>query len=359
MSKTLSQILGGVSMTTAAQSVQRGLPNVLPASFMQVTRRVVGNSVRWNKVDGGRELARLAQYGSPAQLVGRKGLSQAQATLAHVFEQITHDPMVLQNLQRTDSPEIQQLAIEEIDRQTADFIERANSLRVAMVYSLLANGKIWFDATGKLLYSATSATQTVDFGIPTENSAQLGGLITDWSSDTADIIGQIVAIKKRAIQSTGYPLMHAFYGANIAGYIARNTAVKSFLGGSPELSSAIYSTGEIPTGFCGIDWHPAYAAFGVDDSGAISEFFGPDAIVFTPDPTPDWYELVEGSYLVPRRVDLTNDAVAAAGNLATVYGRFSYAIPTHNPVSIQHFAGDTVLPLLKTPAAVFQVDVTP
>lgn len=354
----MNQILGGVAMTSAAQNVKRGLLNVLPEGFLNITRRVVGNSVKWNSIEGSRELARLAQYGAPAQLVGKKGITQAQATLAHVFEQMTHDPLVLQNMQRADAAELQDLAVDEIDRQTADFMERCNSLRVAMAYSLLANGKLWFDAAGQLLFSAVGAAQTVDFGVPAANRNQLAGIVdAGWDNTATDIIGQVAAIRKAALRTSGYPLLHAFYGENIAGYIAGNEAVRDFLGASPALAREIHATGEIPDGFLGLKWHPAYNASAPDATGTMTDFFSPDAVVFAPEPSPDWYEFVEGSYMVPRRIDVSGDAIAAAGNLATVFGRFSYAIPTHNPVSIQHFAGDTAMPLLKVPGAIFQAVV--
>ena len=36
---------------------------------------------------------------------------------------------------------------------------------------------------------------------------------------------------------------------------------------------------------------------------------------------------------------------------------FSYAQVTTNPVSLQHFAGDTFLPIVKNPAAIFIAEV--
>ena len=49
---------------------------------------------------------------------------------------------------------------EEVERTTDDFMEKFNSLRTASVYSALANGKIWFDADGDLLFSSSGAVTT-------------------------------------------------------------------------------------------------------------------------------------------------------------------------------------------------------
>ncbi len=50
---------------------------------------------------------------------------------------------------------------------------------------------------------------------------------------------------------------------------------------------------------------------------------------------------------------------AAAASAAMQFGMFSYAKVTDNPVTVRHFAGDTFLPVLKVPAAVWIADVVP
>ncbi len=61
MARTLNQILGGLPMTAAAQVVKRGLPNTLPPAFLNVTRRVPGNVVKYSKVSGGQCVWQPAQ----------------------------------------------------------------------------------------------------------------------------------------------------------------------------------------------------------------------------------------------------------------------------------------------------------
>jgi len=47
------------------------------------------------------------------------------------------------------------------------------------------------------------------------------------------------------------------------------------------------------------------------------------------------------------------------GNVMEVYGQFSYATVTRNPVGLEHAARDTFLPLIKVPDAIFIGDVVP
>ena len=361
MSKPLQQILGGANMTGVIQSVKSGLPNLLPAGFTTPTRKVVGNTARYRKVDGNRELARLVQYGAPAALVGRRGVTETAVSLLHSFESIQHDPLVLQNLTRLDSEELQALAVDEIDRQSMEFKRRFENLRLCAIYSALSDGKLWFDAGGNLLFTSAGAAVTVDYGVPAGNRDQLGGIIgASWGVAGTDLIGDVQAIKKAALQTTGYPLAHAFYGANVPGYLANNTAAKAYITGTPALATQSYTSGEIPAGFAGLKWHPVYAAFGVDGAGTVTEFFGADTVVFTPEPSPDWWELIEGSYLVPTSIGkISEDPASSAASLSMQFGMFSYAKVTDNPVTVEHFAGDTFLPVLKVPAAVYIADVTP
>jgi hypothetical protein len=38
---------------------------------------------------------------------------------------------------------------------------------------------------------------------------------------------------------------------------------------------------------------------------------------------------------------------------------FSYALPVHNPLTIEQYAGDTFLPAMVVPDAFYAADVTP
>jgi len=360
MSKTLQQLLGGVNKIGTIESVKSGLPDVLPAGFLTPGRRVVGRNVSFDRVAGRREFARQNQYGAPARLVERAGRSAVNVNMLHSFDMIYHDPMVLQNLLRQDSAQLQALAVDEVVRQTALFKRRYANTRIGAVYSMLANGKVWIDADGNLLFSSTNAVETVDFGVPAANQNQLDGIIgASWATAGTDLVGDVIAVKKKALQTTGLPLRHAFYGANVPGYILGNTNAKALISGNPSLAFQGFSTGEVPSGFCGLEWHPACDAFGLDSAGAVAEFFGPDTVVFTPEPGPEWYELVEGSFIVPNDLGgVSEEAAQALDGLSQVFGMFSYAKVTDNPATVVQFAGDTFLPILKNGSAVFIADVT-
>lgn len=367
MSQTINDVLGGQNLTGLIQGVKSGLSHQLPAGFLSITRNVEGDSATYRRVDGTRQTARLAAYGSPSQRRSASGITEVPVKLLHSHEHVIHPSSVLENLQRFDSPNHQQLGRDEVARQTQSFRRLFENLRVASVCSMLGSGKIWFDGEGNLLPGSSGASVTVDYGIPDDHKNQIGGIIdAGWDAADTDIIGQIIALKAKAARDTGYPIRHAFYGRNIPGYIAANNDAKSLITGNPALAHAMASTGDVPGGFLDMQWHPAYDAFYLDANGDVQNFFGDDTIVFTPEPSADWYEMLQGSYAIPTGVAGLNqndaqgdDAVAALSSLSSAYGLFSYSVLMTDPVAIKQVSGDTFLPTLKVPSAVFIADVTP
>lgn len=361
MSKSIQEILGGRNMTGVFKEIQSGLPNYLPPAFLNVTNRVIGNTATYFKVRGERNNAETNAYGAPAKIVNGQQMTEVGITLAHVFEQFNHNPVALQNLMGFNGEPAKMLAVEEVDRQSREFKVRCENARLSAVYSVLANGKIYLDGKGRILYSSSGATVTVDYGVPAARLNQAAGIIgASWGTASTDIIGDIVALKKQQVQDGKPPLRHAYYGSNLAGYIAANTEAKELIQRTPALATQRYIGAEIPQGFAGLEWHPVYGAYGLNSSGAVTEWFGADTLVLTPEPMQDWWGFYEGSFPVPRDIGIVgNDPVAAANNLDVVHGQFAYATVGHNPPTINQYAGDTFLPVLKDASALFILDVTP
>lgn len=361
MSRTLSEILGGESMTAVMSSIEGGVPNVLPGSFMKVTRRVLGNTASYLRSDASRQAAFTSQYGAPARVIANEPLHELSVALAHVFEQKNHNPLLLQQLSGDAGEQQQALAMQEIDRQTAEFKRRCINARLAAIHSALANGTIWLDGEGRIQTTAIGAAVTVDFGVPQTNTGDGDGRIAaSWATNTTTIIDHIAAIKTAQVQAGKPPLKYAFYGRNIAGYLAGNEQASELLNRTDSLASQYYYTGDVPDGFAGLTWRPAYMAFALDAANDAQPWFGEDALVLTPEPSPEWWQIFEGSYLAPRGLgNVSDDANAAASDVTLVYGMFSYATLSHNPVTVTQFAGDTFLPVIGDPEAVWILDVTP
>ena len=99
---------------------------------------------------------------------------------------------------------------------------------------------------------------------------------------------------------------------------------------------------------------PGYEAFYEDDTGATQDLVSGDQVLFTPEPSMDWLDWLEGTYPVPTGIGaITPDAIGAAGQYLGRSRMFSYGQVLSDPVTVKQVAGDTFLPVLKVPKAVF------
>jgi hypothetical protein len=374
MAKTLQQIIGGDNLCGVIEGVKPGLStDLLPPEFFNLTKTVDGDTGKYTKVNGNRKTARLVQYGSPAKNRELTGLTEVPVKLMHSLESVFHHPSVLMNLLSVEGAVLangmtakQKLGADEIARQTRDFAQLFQNLRTAAIFSALFKGAVYFDGEGNLLPSSSGAVVTVDFGIPAGNQNQLdvdgnGAIIgASWATAGTEIHTDVQQLKIAARKLTGYPLQVAFYGENILNYFVSNTYLSSMIIRKQSLQDA-FAANMIPDGFLGIQkWIPGGEAFFEDKDGTVQGLLGADNIVFTPMPDRSWYELLEGTYPVPTDIgEVSSDALSAAQNLVVKPGMFSYAVRKTNPVTIEHVAGDTVLPVIKVPAAIFIADVTP
>ncbi len=358
MSKTLDQILGAENLVGVIQGIKTGIPaDILPPQFMRTTRTVSGNRATYHRVNGTRKTARQVHYGSPSTERAKVGVTEVPVNLLHTIEHERHDPTVLMNLKAIGEERRQKLGRDEIARQVRLFNTLFDNLRLASVYSIFRDGHIYFDGDGNLLNDSSGATLDVDMVIADNNKDQLNGVIAaSWATAGTNIHTHIKDLKIAARKLTGYPIKHAFYGGNILDHFLTNTKLSAIINRNAGMQVA-FAGGEIPDGFLGLNWHPVYEAFFEDNDGTNQEFIDGDAVIFTPEPSPEWWEVIDGTYPVPRNIgNLASDATGALANVMEVAGKFSYGLVTEDPVGIKHVAGDTFLPVLKVPDAMFLAD---
>ena len=356
MSTTLQSLLGGVKKIGAYETIKGGLPNYLPDVFMRPTQQVIGNTFTFDKITGSRSNARLTTYGSPAIPVQQLGLTTGQATMLHTKESLTFNMQTLIGLQDSNRA-ARKIALDRVARQVREFERRTVNARISSVQSILAKGVIFINATGDLLPDASGAVISIDFGLGTAFPS------ATWATAGTDIIGDIATwTKSRAQTGNGLPIMHAFYGKSVPGYIGANTVAKEFIRGDSALAREAFLTGTIPQGFCGIQWHPVTNAYYIKADGTVQDWFGDKQITFCPEPSPDWYEFAEGSEIVPDDIGaISGDAVQSAGGTHVAFGAFSYAkqLDTNGVVSVVQYSGDTWLPLITNGSACLKIaDVT-
>lgn len=366
MSSPIDQIIGFQNLTALVQNPVGGVPDLLPPGFTTASpRKCHGKTANWVEVAGTRQTARLVQYGSPSVRRGLSGVSDRSAIMMHTFEHILHPASILMQLRNLENTDAQRMGQQTVAFESNNFGQYFKNLRLSTIYSMLTLGHIYYDGSGNLLPTSSGAVTDVNFRVPTGNTGQLdvlgaGAIISaSWATSTTDIAGQLESIHAAAVKLTGYPLQHAFYGANIRKYLNTNDSVKEMLKTDSAMANS-FRQNVIPEMF-GLQWHPMTKAFFADSAGTNQSWWSGDMVVFTPEPSPDWYELLEGTYAVPTNINVADgDAAAAAvAGLREVPGMFSYAKVLDDPPSIKQVGGDTFLPVPKVIGSYMIADVTP
>lgn len=359
-SKNIQDILGWKQLTGMIRETKSGIPDPLPAGFRSLRKNVIGDASSYIKRTGQRRTARQTMYGTEARNTVLKEVGSRDVKLIHFFESTTLPMLTYQTLRQPESYERQDMAEQEVNEQVAQFAQRFDNSEIAACQMVLNGGLIYFDGDGNLLPSSSGAVLTIDFGIPANNLNQLNGNISaSWATTSTNIPRDLRNIRKQAISDHGYPLKYAFYGMKIPDYINANTLIQPFLIRQREMNRQVLESNDIPQGLMDFTWIPVYESFWEDQDGTNRFVFGDDTIIFTPEPDRNWWEIQDGSYLVPMTFDIVGADAAAANAFKMEFGRFSYGQAIRNPVTAQIFNGNTFMPILKNPNVVYAADVTP
>jgi hypothetical protein len=318
---TLQDVLGGPNLCGVIRGTATGIPNVFPDKFYQVDKTVDRDSGEYHRVSGTRTVARIAAYGSPSQQRNLRGIDAVPVKLIHTVESFLLPTADYLNLVQVDDLSKQKRGIEEVTRQVREFRKNFDNLRVAALTQL--EGANVLDVT--------------------------------WDNAAANIDKQILKLRQVATRLTGYPIRYAFYGRNVPSYLTSNTKLQNYFVRSAGDTTQYLSTADIPSPLLGLTWLPAYEAFFEDATGTLQPLCGDDQVVFTPEPSTDWIGWLEGTYPVPTSVGTVavDAADALRGSVTTAAGMFAYGVVNTDPVTVKMVAGDTFLPVLKVPKAIF------
>jgi len=356
MAKPIEDVLAWGNMTSVALAT-KSLTPTLPPSFMASGSPFKGNKGSYMKVEGSRRLAKACQYTAPAKLATQQGITETLVKLQHNREYITHDANTLIALRGEQGDTAQDRGRETVARTTAEFASRFQNSRWATVATALANGILYYDSDGNLLPSSSGAAYNIDFDIPAVNQDQLDGtLVADWSTASSNVLGDLDGVINYYKRIYGGTLKYALYGANIPGYMLNNTGLKSYVSGSPALSAqAIENTTGMPN-YKGLIWLPL-DAFWYGEDGDLDDATVDDTVVYCQEPSSEWWEVLQGSYLIPTTLGIEADGNAAMQSFDDVTGMFSYAEISTNPPGVNHYIGDTFLPVIKAPKSILQTTV--
>lgn len=352
----VNDILGGPNLCGIIQETKTGIPDVFPEPFYRKDQTVDGDTGSYKMFTGTRTNARMSAYGAPSNNNQLRNIQEKAVKLIHNNENIILSMKDYANLLEYDSLKKQQAGAAEVARQIREAKKRLDNHRVSALTSALFQGAIYYDALGNLLPTSSGAATTVDFLVPAGNKAQLnvfgaGNIINaTWATTSTDIDKQIIALHQAAVRLTGYKLKYAFYGKNIPSLLTANTKLGNYFQRNQSFNPQYIQTADIPNPLLDLTWQKAYWSFFEDSAGAIQSLVDDDTIVFTPEPDEGWIGTLEGTYPVPRCFDFSENATK---KFDFVPGMFSYGVPLVDPATAKIVYGDTHLPVIKNPKAIF------
>lgn len=364
MATTLPEILSAPNLLGLVEKIKDGLPtNHLPPGLLgqgATMRRTEGNTFSVIRAAGTFKTAKQTAYGAASRGGTASGMSDRPGVTITSAENVELKAADLMNLMEPDGSGRQAMGRSEVARIVRECTTKCMNLRNATLTSMLANDNAWFDVNGNLLPSSSNAVVTVNTGIPAANRNQISSIIgTTWATDTVDVQGDLAAIHDLAARTTGYPLKHAIYGANILQYLQSNDEISEFWNRSPAAQDALMKN-TIPNGFAGLTWWRGSSAFFQDADGTNQSIIGGDTIIFLPEPDPSWYEWVEGTTPIPTgSFGTSSDLSALLASATAQQGMYGYAVGQTDPLGGKYIYGDNFMPHIRVPEAIFVADVTP
>lgn len=356
MGVALLDVLSYVSLTKALQERTPGIPNPWPKEFFERKGPpVVGNVARSTVFYGTRRLARNTRFGSPSRRRLQSKAGYQDQILLHTREEDVFDPYILMQLRNPDSY-VRQKGEQELSRQIDDAKTELLNLRIGALTSLMTFGSAYFDGDGVLLGSSSGAVDTVSWQVPANNLGTLNSRVTGWATASTNIPNQILAITAAARQETGYPLKNVYYGINVPGYLVANNYLKEFLYRNEPKNADYLDSGMIPPTMLGLNWIPIIGVKYEKNDGTEVTFSNDNIAAFTPE-IGDWYDMLEGTYPVPKKMGVYSDPNAMLNDLDEVPGMFAYGQLTADP-SIKVNYGDTFLPWAKNGRAIYIATTT-
>jgi hypothetical protein len=356
-------MLNYLPLTEAVNQVIADLPKPLPDAFYNQTRDIPGDAFRRFLFTPTRQTAKRARRGSPPKRVDQTVVKVQDAKAIHSIEEIEFGPEIYKLFHSyTNYEQLVFGAQDEMRRRAMDFGRRQLNLRTAAIHSVLALGYIYFDVNDEILPTSSGAVETIDFLIPAGNRRTASAT---WATATNDIPGMIEAeMHYMRINSGGFTPRYALYGANVLGYLAKNTSFQNYLARDARFRDTYIKSNTIADGVLDLTWLPMAGAYFERSDGTFPQQFPADQIVFLPELTRDIYELKQGSQPVPKLYtwgEQTIDPVAAFKAMMDnpVYGVFRSSVGRVYPVpEVICVQGDNFLPDFPNPQAIWYYDTT-
>lgn len=358
MDSSLEELLQPDVLTASYQQVETVRETPLTDVFMANAQDVDDDTFRFYYRPADVKPAPINHPGGSARVLEIGTAKERFMSLFTVFNSQEFNMSVFNALREPDSRALQRMGRTTITDVLGVFAERHRTLKEVAIAKILSDGIVYANESGEILESSSGATYTADFGVPSGNKTDIGGIITDlFSEPTANIPQMLEQIDDTARQNKVPAPKHVWLHKLNLQYLRENDYFVEWAVRMPDFAQRVLN-GEAIEDLWGKTWHFLPDYYEAQD-GTTKPMIGRTKAIFTPDPNGTWKKAVRGPTIVPKSVGLADSVDAALNQMDQVWGEFAYAAVEHNPARIMGFFGDKWGFGFAEPSAVFQATAFP
>lgn len=351
--------------TLEAQYVEYGRNETVLNPFYSYFTSIAGKEYRNDQV----EFIKLGRVKDPAptnlrgqaaRMLQPSTKSGAKLSMLSMFNAIRLGMDSLMMLRDPENWVLQEKGRMEITTQVEDFATKHVLTKQVFQSKMLSGQYIYIDINGDICEtqpSDPSRGYTIETGIPSGNVGNVGGIIDKlWSNPAAKIMDQLEYLAQHAEDNNREPLRHVWmYRPNKLFLRKNEQIIEWFAGGAANVNAStdarIDNAMKGDTFELGNFMFHFYGGSYTDVAGTNSYYIPTTKAILTPDVGP-WVLNGTGLQLIPNSFDISPDTNPADG-WDEKFGDFSYVVRSHNPPSLDLYAGSNWLFGLKNPNVVY------
>lgn len=356
--QSLEELLQPDVLTSSYQQIETIRQTPLSDMFFASAEDVDDDTFRFFYRPGDVKPAPINVPGASARVLTIGQAKERYLSLFTVFNSQEFNMSVFNAIREPDSRILQNMGRTEIVSQLGVFAERHRTLKELIVAKVLGDGIVYANAEGEILESSSGATYTADFGVPSGNKTDVGGIITDlFSEPTANIPLMIEQLQDNQKQNKMPTLTDVFLHKLNLQYLRENDYFIEWAVRMPDYAQRVLKGEPIPD-LWGLNWHFVGDYYEAADA-STKPIIARTKAIFTPDPSGTWKKAVRGPTIVPTQTSLAASVEQALSQMQLVHGEFAYASVEHNPARIVGFFGDKYGFGFAEPSAVVQATAFP
>lgn len=327
-------VLNYVAMTAAVQEFKHRQLQ-LSAFYAPATpeRTDGGDAFMYDILKADRDVAAPKAAGAPSKRVPLLPAGQVQGRCIHVGEHKFLSGNLLSGLRAAGSR--QRNSQQRLGQELFALDLRQQKLR-ELAFALML--------TGTMAIAEDDVIASVDYKVDSTHKPTAG---TSWAMNTTDIPADLDTWIDLIESDSGFDVAHAWVNRSVMRMLMNNTKVKEFLG-TADYRAQVGKAGYI-VNFHGPTWH-VYTNGYIPAGGSFTRFIADNKVILTPEPGPEWENIVEGS---------TQILPLGETQLQEVWGKHAYTVLESDPAGYKSIVGDTFIPKLGVPDAIVYADVTP